>query len=378
MAELNKVARCYKCGAILQTKDKNAEGYISPEIVNKYPEGLLLCDNCFKNERFNVQPKEAHYEEAYQSVLQTIRQSKALVCYVIDLLSFEGSFITKLNEMIEGLDILVVANKRDLLPENIDEDKLLSYIEHRLKLAKLQVKDVVLTSSHTNYNIDLMYDKIIALAKNRDVYFIGASISGKSSLISDLLKKYRNNTNRPITVCNFKNTELRGYKIPLTNKTSLYELPGTDITNSLLSKVEKSVQNNIIPKKAIKPRKFVLHTNKTLAFGGLAAIQLMSKGKLELIAYASEGIDLKVKNMTGDKLIETAIKKHNLKPTSSKFTSFSEFDAYDFQITEKGSRDLGILGLGWINFEGNNQLIRVFVPKGVYVYTTRAKVVYVK
>ena len=67
MAELNKVARCYRCGAILQTDDENKEGYISPEIVSKYPEGLLLCNDCFKNERFNTEPKEPHFEESYQT-----------------------------------------------------------------------------------------------------------------------------------------------------------------------------------------------------------------------------------------------------------------------------------------------------------------------
>ncbi len=378
MAELNRVARCYKCGAILQTANPKEVGYISPEIVSKYPEGLLLCNDCFTNERFNIQPTEAHYEESYQSILETVKQSKALVCYVIDLLSFEGSFITKLNEMIEGLDVLVVANKRDLLPDNIDDNALLQYVEHRLRVAKLKVKDVVLTSSHANYNIDLMYQKIVELANNRDVYFIGASISGKSSLISDLLKRYTNTTSRPVTVCTFKNTDLRGYKIPLTNKTSIYELPGTDITNSMLSKVERAVQNQIMPKKAIKPRKFTMHINKTIAFGGLAAIQLLSKEKTDVTCYASDSIEIKLKSIPGDKLIETTIHKGNIKPCSSRFTSFSQYDCYDFQITEEGSRDIGILGLGWINFTGKNQTFRIFVPKGVYVYTTRAKVIYVK
>ena len=378
MAELNKVARCYRCGAILQTDDENKEGYISPEIVSKYPEGLLLCNDCFKNERFNTEPKEPHFEESYQTILEQIKESKPLIAYVVDLFSFEGSFITKLNEMIKGLDVLVIANKRDLLPKDIDDEALLEYVAHRLRVAKLEVRDVVLTSSSTNYNIDLMYQKIVELSNNRDVYFIGASISGKSTLITELLKRYQNNTRKLITVANFKNTDLRGYKIPLTDKTSIYELPGTDIHNSLLSKVERVVQNQITPRKEVKARKFNLHCNNSVAIGGLCVVELLSKTKTDISIYASSGVEVKMKRITGEKYLQSILKKKNIKPCSSRHTLFNEFDAYDFQITEEGSRDIGILGLGWFNFKGNDQTFRIFVPKGVYVYTTRAKVNYAK
>ncbi len=378
MAELNKVARCYRCGAILQTTDPNKEGYISPEIVDKYPEGLLLCNDCYKNERFNTSPKEPNFEESYQIILNQIREEKPLIAYVIDLFSFEGSFISKLNEMIEGLDVLVIANKRDLLPKDIDDKSLLEYVAHRLRVAKLAVKDVVLTSTNTNYNIDLMYQKIKELSSNRNVYFIGASVSGKSSLITELLKHYENRTNKPVTIATFKNTDLRGYKIPLTNKTFIYEIPGTDIHNSMLSKVERIVQNQISPKKTVKPRKNTLHTNGSIALGGLCIIQLMSKAKTDVFVYASNLVEVKYKHLTGEKFLQSILQKKNVKPCSARYTQINEYDAYDLQITEEGSRDIGILGLGWFNFKANNQTFRIFVPKGVYVYTSRAKINYVK
>ena len=43
-------------------------------------------------------------------------------------------------------------------------------------------------------------------------------------------------------------------------------------------------------------------------------------------------------------------------------------------VDETGERDIGIQGLGWISFTGNNQKIRIVVPKGVAIYTTRAKI----
>lgn len=45
------------------------------------------------------------------------------------------------------------------MPKNANDEHLLKYVAHRLKVAKLNVKEVVLASSSTNYNIDVMYEK---------------------------------------------------------------------------------------------------------------------------------------------------------------------------------------------------------------------------
>ena len=69
------------------------------------------------------------------------------------------------------------------------------------------------------------------------------------------------------------------------------------------------------------------------------------------------------------------INKKSIKPTSKYLTSYDVFDMYDVKIDQEGERDIGILGLGWISFKGNNQTFRVSVPKGVYIYTSRSKVI---
>ena len=378
MAQLNKVARCYRCGTILQTEDPEKEGYITPEIVDKYPEGLLLCNDCFKNERFSESPTEPRFEEDFQKILEVVKEKKAVIAYVIDLFSFEGNFITKLNEMIEGLDVIVIANKRDLLPAEANDEYLLEYVEHTLRKAKLAVKDVVLVSSTNDINIELMYEKIIKLANNRDVFFVGASASGKSSVIIELLKRYKNNTRRPVTLCTFKNTALRGYQIPLTDKSNIYELPGTGIQNSMLSKVERVVQNAIAPKKEVSPRTVTLYKGYSTCLGGLCCVELLDSKKTEVTFYLSNSVQIKQRHLDGEKHLKYVLEKQNNKPCSSKFTQFTQFDVYEVTIDEEGSRDIGILDLGWFNFKGEGQKFRIFVPKGVYVYNTRGKISYDK
>lgn len=378
MAELNKLQRCYHCGAVLQSEDPNKDGYISPDIIEKYPEGLLLCNNCYKTEKFKNNPQEATFDEDYEKILKVIRAKKALVVYVVDLFSFEGSFINRLIELLEGIDVLVVANKRDLLPKEANDADLEAYVAHRLRVAHFNVVDSVITSTnHGGYNLDKMFQLIIKYGEGRDVYFVGASTSGKSALISEFLKMYLNNTSKMIVTYTFNDTNLRGIRIPITNKNYIYETPGTSIDNSLLSKVETSVYNAIVPKKAVEPKKVVLTKDTALMFGSLICIELLSKERTPIYAYVSNKVDVKThKSILGDnsKFIKGIFEKGTYKPASANFKNLKDFDVYEFQITEEGGRDIGILGLGWINFQGNKQNFRIYVPKGVYVYTTRSKI----
>ena len=286
--------------------------------------------------------------------------------------------MNKIIELLDGVDVLVVANKRDLLPPNVDDEELKEYVAHRLRVAKFKVIDTVITSTNNDgYNLEKMFELITKYSDGRDVYFVGASTSGKSALISEFLKQYLNNTSKMIVTYTFDNTHLRGIRIPITNKTYIYETPGTSIDNSLLSKVERSAFNAIVPKKAVVAKKVNLTKDTCLLFGSVACIELLSKEKTQAYVYVSDKVEVKVhKSIVGDnsKYIANIFQKGNLKPSSEKLKSIKDFDVYEFQITEDGGRDIGILGLGWINFEGNEQSFRVYVPKGVYVYTTRSKI----
>lgn len=373
--KLNKIQRCYHCGAILQSEDKNKEGFISPEIMNKYPEGFLLCNNCYSTEKFTNEPKEASFDEEYTKILHEIKRKGALVVYVIDLFSFEGSFINKIIDLLFGVDVVVVGNKRDLLPKDANDEDIKEYVAHELRNINFNVLDVVLTSTvGKNSGIDEMYEAILKYDNNRDVYFVGASTSGKSTLILSLLKKYLNKTDKVITTHNFEGTSLNGYIIPITNSNSIYETPGTSIDNSLLSKVDRFSQNLIVPKKAAVAKKVVLTKNTAILFGSLCQIELLSKERTQAMIYVSDQVEVKVHKGNNDENFKKQILRNKYQPSSNNFNYLKDFDIYDLEISQDGKRDIGISGLGWISIEGANQTFRISVPKGVYVYTTRSKI----
>jgi len=372
MPKFNKIKKCSHCGEILQSEDASQPGYIDKETIDRYPEGVLLCNNCYAIEKAKA-PQEAMLDEDFNKIFDQIRTHKCLVVYVVDLFSSEGSFISKVNEMLQGCDVLAIGNKRDLLPSNTDDKELLDYVSHRLRVAHLGVKDVVLTSSTTGYNIDLMYEKIKKLSSNKDVYFVGSTVSGKSALIAEFLKKYKNDTQELIITYSFPGTNLRGFKIPMGQNTYIYETPGLSINNSMLSQVELLVGHAIIPNTTVHARSYKLGVGMSLLFGGLALVELLKSEETKIDVYAKYSVDLKV-SKNGEAHFGLALTRHTLRPCSNKLKSFADFDVYDLEITETGDRDLGILGLGWFHFIGNGQVYRVFVPKGVYVYTTRSKI----
>ncbi len=375
MAILKKVKKCSHCGAILQSEDKEALGYIDALVLKRYPDGVLLCNNCFEEEKKVT--NEIILNDEFKSVLKTIRDTHATVVYVIDLFSFEGGFPSEVTTLLNDVDVIAVGNKRDLIPKDVDDNELISYLRHRLKMAGLKVNDIVLTSSSKNYNIELLTEKIQDIAKG-DVYFVGSATSGRSALIFEILKNYKNYTDQYIITYNFPETTLSGFKIPLSKTNAIYEVPGFPISNSLLGILDKPLSNYIVPKKEVEARKVTLSDKVSLAFGGLCFIQQLNEGKTPLSCYLSDKIQIKTKRGDPIKFFKSVLKNGTQENTSFKFRDLALFDVYDFEITETGERDVGILGLGWFQFSGNNQKIRIFVPKGVYVYTTRAKLKNVK
>ena len=376
MSILKKVKRCSRCGSILQTEDPTQSGYITPLILKKYPDGILLCDSCFNEVK--QEKNEIILDNDFIKVLESIKKSNSLIIYVLDIFSFEGGFSSNVTELLSDLDVIAVANKVDLMPLKSEERQLKEYVSHRLRMAKLNVKDVILTSSNTNYNIDKLRDLIAETRNNRDVYFLGSQNSGKSSLISEIIKNFNNTTGRMIVTYTFPETSLRGFRIPTGTKNYIYEVPGFPINNSLINILDKPISNYIVPKKPVENRKITISEKVSLAIGGICFVELTDGEKTVLNCYFSPKIDVKTKRGDALKFFNSILKNGNQKNTCFKFRDLTNFDVYDFFVEEKGERDLGILGLGWMQFKGNSQTFRVYVPRGTYVFTTRAKLNNVK
>ncbi len=379
MGQFNIVRKCFICGTFLQQDNPTEPGYISKDILME-EHRVLFCDSCFQQDTYNLVPANYNLTSDYKTMIKDALASDALIIYVIDLFSFECSFPDELTRMLEGANILVLANKRDLLPNNVDNEQLKEYVAHRLRVSRLKVKasDVIITSSQMNTTIEQIQNSIHDLRKRHDVYLIGNEGSGKTTLISALLKNYRNISDRPVKKFEYPGTSLIVMQIPLDKNSTLFDSTGIKVSNSLINHVEDNVKWDIMPKKMIIDRRFKVAKKSALLIGGLASFEFIETEPMIVHLYMSSTVDAKLEKNNKENLFFDYIKDTKILPVSQNFKSNLDFNTYELYVEETGERDIGIEGLGWISFVGNKQTIRVTVPKGVSIYTTRAKVKHVK
>ena len=377
MSKLNVVRRCCSCGAILQTENKNEEGYIKKEFLENSNALVLFCDSCYAKQCYNYTKHELICSKDYLSMLLDAAASDALIVYVIDLFSFEASFPSEVCKAICQNPILVIANKRDLLPPNADNDALREYVSHRFRLSNMNVKkeDVVLTSLTSMCDIQPIADEIEKRRKRHDVYLIGANNAGKTLFLSSFLRGYQNKTFQSVVTSEYPHTSLRVLRIPLDSSSSIYDTPGTSIDNSMTHILVAEQARLGYPTEPVKARNFVLGEGECLCLGGLARIELREGTKTTVSFFGAKTIKTaKVHSKKADSEFFALIQKGSLFPQAPSLISPCDFAAYDVTIDESGSRDLGIEGYGWIRFEGKGQTFRVFVPKEVSIYNTRSKI----
>jgi ribosome biogenesis GTPase A len=381
MSQVNIVRRCYNCGAILQTKEKEKEGYIAPRVLETAPlDAILFCEHCFHENRFNLMPQEASVNKDFLTMLEDAKASDAFIVYLVDLFSFECSFISKISECIRSLPMIVIANKRDLMPEEAVDADLKEYVAHRFRVAGLHLSaDEVYLMSLSSLSDTKEIAKIIDEKRRRhDVYIIGATGAGKTLFLSSFLRDYENKSSRTILTSEYPGTHLRVMQIPLDSSSSIYDTPGTSLDNSLLGKGGASLSSSVMPHAAVKGRRYVLEKGSSLFIGGLARLDLVETPdkRVPIVVYLSEDVQIKKvsKRKDMEEFFHKSLEKKALAPSASFVKEMLDLDVFDFPVKETGPRDIGVAGLGWMSFFGKSQTFRLYVPKGIGVYASRAKI----
>lgn len=360
---MSQELRCYGCGNPLQSTDENKAGYVPAKILETRES--ILCQRCFKLQHYNTNSEIQLIPEEFVSILKNVGKHDALVVYVMDIFAFESSVIENLSTYLNNKQVLILANKRDLIPSSVKDSKLTEWIKHRLQdLGINNIIDVILSSGYTNYHTDLILEKIDSLRNKRDVYIIGNSNVGKSTFINSLLKNYSNETENLITTSYFPGTTLNVINIPLDKKSYIYDTPGIITKNSMYYAVEPKILKYILPRKEIKPITFQLKNKQSLLLGGLATFSFSTGPDTNFTAYFSNFINIvRCKYEKKETTFNSLLKGKNIHPISSNITNSEDLKKVTFEINKPGKIDVVISGYGWISFEGNNQTIELEVPK---------------
>lgn len=377
MKEITRVLRCNHCGAVLQCENPSEEGYIRKDVFEYHGDRILYCESCYSKKMIN-NAKEIH--DVNQSVYEMLRDaaaSDALVIYVIDLVAFNGTLKPELVKLLKKLNVLVIANKRDLLPEKADDEVIKESIKQHFNDEGINPVDIIIVSASKNYRIEDLKKAMSDFRRKRDIYLIGSVISGKTTIIDKLLMNYENKTKRKVEQIQYPGTNIKVLSIPLDNSSNLYELPGLELNDSVLGIVEKGLINKyILPKKSLKERKFKLNKNESLVIGGLAIYVNKSEQTLECKAYFSDKVEIKKVNKSAlTVFFKTNLLKRELRPVSDNLQTFEQFDLMQCVTENDGEyREIGIKGLGWVSYKSSGQTIHILIPRGAGIKEGKARI----
>ena len=337
MNEIETLKTCMGCGVVLQDQNVLQEGYTT-SLEND------ICQRCFRMKNYGEYQMIAKSNDEYLEILKSVGETKDLVLYITDLLNLEKN-IEQIRTIIPNKMILVL-NKKDVLPKSVKENKLISYLEEK----NVHFEEVIVISANKNYNIDYLLKRIKYHQTSKKVYVVGHTNAGKSSLINKLIQNYSDNV-QELTMSPLPSTTLNTVTIEINDYLTLIDTPGLVENGSILNHIDPSMVKKISPKKEIKPKTFQLKPNQSIIIEDFVRIDYVEGERNSFTLFVSN--DLKVKRLLN------ASNKDDLKDLN-KITYAVKYD-----------EDLVITGLGFIKIV-NKGLIDVYIDKNVDTFMRKS------
>lgn len=364
---MNTEIKCYGCGAFIQNENQKYIGYVPKNAMQR---DQVLCQRCFQLKNYHKLQNLHMEKDDFLKILQTIGEKDCLVVYMIDLFDFHGSLIQGFMRHISYNDVIVLANKRDILPKSVKERKLEHWVRRQLKEEGIKPLDVIITSGKKNMNLDYIYDTIMQHRHKRDVYVVGITNVGKSTFINALLKHYAKiEDNHLITVSEFPGTTLNLIEIPLDDHSYLYDTPGIINEDQMTHILNNNDIKKIIPQSELSPMVFQLNQGQTLFFGGLARIDYIDGEQTGFVAYFSKNIKIhRTKTINADGLYD---RHKTLQYEIDGINTMKDMKFFDFTLPDYKC-DIVISGLGFVSIHSHHGKVRVYVPPKISVMIREA------
>ena len=330
---------CLGCGVRLQDNNILLEGYTND--ISKD-----LCKRCFRLKHYGEYEMVTKSNDEYIEIIKNVGKTKSLVLYVVDLISIPQD-LGKIKEYLKNNKIILVLNKKDMLPLSVTDKKIMEYIK---SLYEDLFVDVVVVSANKNYNLDKLMRVIKKNRVYKNVYVVGNTNAGKSTLINKLIENYSIDKSL-ITISSMPSTTLNEIKIPFKDF-FLIDTPGLVSSHNIINYIDEDNIKKLSSQKEIKPRTYQIKRGQALIFEDFLRIDYIEGDKNSFTVFASNNIN--VKRINGNR-------HETLKNLSRK------------EITLKYHEDIVIEGFGFIKtiLEGK---VYVYVDKDVSVFTRKSMI----
>ena len=325
--------KCQGCGSVLQCENPNLDGY-SKKIDN------VLCERCFRIKNYNDYKKVIKTNNDFMPIINNISTTGDLVVLLVDLFSIPKSVDSIINNL--NNDILLVLTKRDILPLSIYDERLIEYFNGLSN----RIVDTVICSSKKNLNIDEVMDKIYEYKHSNDVYVVGYTNAGKSTMINKILYNYTEKEPM-ITTSLLPSTTIDAITIEINESLTLIDTPGLLEEGNILELVDANLLKKIVPRKELKPITYQLKDKQSIIVDSILKIDNEDVNNITL--FFSNELE-----------IERSFKKRDL---------VSDLEMHILNVDEK--EDIVISGLGFIKVMKKG-VFHIYTLPGVLVYTRKS------
>ena len=232
---------------------------------------MMKCKGCGALLQQEDPKKESNQD--FIPILKDISKTNDLVVLVLDVWMLPQNL--DLIKKYLSNPILLVLTKRDLLPRSITDKYLLDY----MKSYDLSVVDQVMISSVKNTNLDELLDKIKKHQTSKNVYVVGYTNAGKSTMINTLLRHYSDSLEE-ITTSMLTSTTLNTIEVPFLEDMTLLDTPGLLEEGNYLDLLDGKMIKRVIPKKEIKPITYQIKEPQTLQVESLFSLEIVTPTNL--------------------------------------------------------------------------------------------------
>ena len=327
---------CIGCGILLQDENMTIDGYTT-SLEND------ICSRCFRMKNYGEYQIVTKSNEEYIDILKSVNKTNDLVLYIVDLLNLDKD-LKYIRNYINNKVILVLS-KRDVLPKSVKDEKLIDYF----KKMDLDYDDIIVASPNKNYNIDELLHMIKKYKTSKNVYVVGHTNVGKSTLINKLMKNYSEN-DCELTISPLPSTTLNKISIKLSDDLTLIDTPGLIDRGNIVNYVDTSLLKKINPKKEIKPKTYQIKKGQCLVIGDLVRIDYVEGDKNSFTVFMSNDLKVQRYNLS---------RQDKLK------------DLYANELDVLYHEDVVVNGLGFIKIVEKAK-VTVYIDKNVEVYTRRS------
>jgi ribosome biogenesis GTPase A len=297
-----------------------------------------FCQRCFRIKNYGEYQLVTNNNVEYMKMLEAVGKTNDLVLYITDLINLEKDFDV-IRNIIPNKMILVL-NKRDVLPKSVKEEKLVDYFKNY----DIFFDEIIPVSTINNYNMDYLLKRIKYYQTSKNVYVVGRTNAGKSSVINNIIRNYSENADS-LTSSPLPSTTLNTLSIVVNDYLTLIDTPGLIDSGSIINNLPIELVKKISPKKEIKPRIYQLRAGQGIIINDLIRIDYLEGIRNSFAVFVSNELKIERININNTKLTDLNKSTYDVK--------------YD--------NDLVVSGLGFVKISSKGK-INVYVNKEVEIF----------